>query len=170
MVAGLLAQQGHHVAGIDAPIVAQRVANLAFQQKTVGEQLVARHARQADVFDRMAERPMAQIVQQGRDDEQLGVLRAHRPRESLVVGQLLQIKQGQPIDAQAVLETRVDGRRIDQRHQAQLADPGQAAEIGRVDQSAAPAASAARRARAESAPIRDGCPERRLRRWQECRS
>ena len=55
-------------------------------------------------------------------------------REPLVVGQLLQIQQRQPIHAQAVLEARVDGRRIDQRHQAQLADARQAAEIGRVDQ------------------------------------
>ena len=33
-----------------------------------------------------------------------------------------------------MLEAGVDGRRIDQRHQAELADAGQAAEIGRVDQ------------------------------------
>ena len=73
--ARLFAQQGHHVARVDAPVVPQRVGNLAFQQKAVGEQLVARHAGQLHVFDRMAERPMAQVVQQGRDDEQLGILR-----------------------------------------------------------------------------------------------
>ena len=75
MVAGLFAQQGDHVAGIDAPIVPQHVGDLAFQQKAVGKQLVARHARQADVFDRMAERPVAQVVQQRRGDEHLGVFR-----------------------------------------------------------------------------------------------
>ena len=54
--------------------------------------------------------------------------------KALVVRQLLQIQQRQAIHAQAVLEPGVDGRRIDQRHQPQLADAGQAAEIGRVDQ------------------------------------
>ena len=32
-VAGFFAQQGHHVAGIDVPIVPQHVGDLAFQQK-----------------------------------------------------------------------------------------------------------------------------------------
>ena len=77
-------------------------ANLAFQQKAVGEQLVARHAGQLDVFDRMAERPVAQVVQQGRGDEQSrrppGVTAAGEP---LVVGQLLQVQQRQAVDAQA---------------------------------------------------------------------
>ena len=54
--------------------------------------------------------------------------------EPLVVGQLLQVQQRQAINAQAMLEPRVDRRRIDQRHQPELADPGQPAEIGRVDQ------------------------------------
>ena len=54
--------------------------------------------------------------------------------ESLVVGQLLEVQQRQAVDAQTVLEPRVNRRRIDQRHQAQLADAGQAAKVGRVDQ------------------------------------
>ena len=37
---------------------------------------------QADVFDRMAERPMAQVVQQGRGDEHLGVFRADGRRRT----------------------------------------------------------------------------------------
>ena len=45
--------------------------------------------------------------------------RADGRGEPLVVGQLLQVQQGQAIHAQAVLEAGVDGRRIDQRHQAQ---------------------------------------------------
>ena len=75
-VAGLFAQQGDHVAGIDAPVVPQHVGDLAFQQETVGEQLVAGHARQVDVFDRMAERPVAQVVQQRGGNERLGLLAA----------------------------------------------------------------------------------------------
>ena len=162
-VARLVRQQGHHVARIDAPVVAQRVGNFAFEQKTVGEQFVGRHARQTDVFDRMAKRPMPQVVQQRGHDEQLGVGRRHRAGEARVVAQLPQKQQRQPIDAQRVLEARVMGRRIDQRHQPQLADLGQPAKLGRVDRAPARARSAARRARAESAP---GCwchPRPRLR-------
>ena len=59
-VARFFAQQGDDVAGIDTPIVPQDVGNFAFQQKTVGKKLVAGHAGQANVFDRMAKRPMAQ--------------------------------------------------------------------------------------------------------------
>jgi len=46
------------------------------------------------------------------------------------VGQPLQIEQAQAEDAQAMLEACMVGRRVDQRHQAQLADAGQAAEVG----------------------------------------
>ena len=134
LVAGFFAQQGDHVAGIDAPIVPQHVADLALQEKAVGEQLVARHAGQADVFDRMAERPVAQVVQQRRGTENFGILGTHRPSESFVVGQLLHVQQGQAEHAQAVLEAGVNGRRIDQRDQAKLTDAGQPAEIGRIDQ------------------------------------
>ena len=169
-VAGLLAQQGDHVARIDVPIVPQHVGDLALQQEAVGEQLVARHARQPDVFDRMAERPVAQVVQQRGGDEHLGVFRPNGPRESLVVRQLLQVQQGQAVHAQAVLEARVDRRRIDQRHQAQLADPGQPAEVGRVDQ-----LPHARRQRhvdlgRNAHQRRGGCPGRRLRECRESRS
>ena len=62
-VAGLFAQQGHYVPRLHVPVVPQHVADLAFQQETVGKQLVARHAGQFDVLDGMAKRPVAQIVQ-----------------------------------------------------------------------------------------------------------
>ena len=86
-VARLLGEQGHDVARLDAPLVAQRVGDFAFQQKAVGEQLVLRHAGQAQVFDRMAERPVPQVVQQRRDDEHLGVGRRDGRGEPLVVRQ-----------------------------------------------------------------------------------
>ena len=126
-------QQGHQVPGLNGPIVAQRVGDFAFQQKAVGEQLVLRHAGQPHVFDRVAKRPMAQVVQQRGDDKQLGVRRRNDRGKALVVGKLPQEQQGQAIHAQRMLEPRVDGRRIDQRHQAQLADPGQAAKLAAVD-------------------------------------
>ncbi len=88
MSRGFSLKQRDHVARVDAPIVPQHVANLAFQQEAVGEKLVARHARQPDVFDGMAERPMAQVVQQSGGDKHLGILAAYCSRETLVVGQL----------------------------------------------------------------------------------
>ncbi len=132
-VAGLLAQEGHDLPRLHVPVVPQHVADLAFQQKAVGKQLVARHAGQLDVLDRMAKRPVAQVVQQGGGQKDLGVLGADGRLKPLVVGQPLQIQQPQAEDAQAVLEAGMMGRRIDQRHQPQLADAGQAAEVGRVD-------------------------------------
>ena len=66
-------------------------------------------------------------------DEQLGRRRADGGRESLVMAQLLQVEQGQAVNAQAVFEAGVPRCRIDQRDQAQLADSRQAAEIGGVN-------------------------------------
>ena len=76
---------------------------------------------------------MAQVVQQGGGHEDLGRFRRDRRREALLVGELLQVHQGQAVDAQAVLEAGVQGRRIDQRNQPQLADPRQAAEVRSID-------------------------------------
>ena len=53
--------------------------------------------------------------------------------ETIVVREPLQVEQRETEDAQAVLETCMMGGRIDKRNKAQLADPRQAAEVGRVD-------------------------------------
>jgi hypothetical protein len=68
-VARFVGKQRHDIARIDAPVVAQRVGNLAFEQKTVGKQFMSRHTRQTNVFDRMAKWPMPEIVQQRSDDK-----------------------------------------------------------------------------------------------------
>ena len=88
-VARLLGKQRRHVPRLHVPVVAERVGDLAFQQKAVGEQLVRRHAGQGDVFDRVAKRPVAQVVQQGRGDERLAVLRPHGGGEPLVAASCL---------------------------------------------------------------------------------
>ena len=72
--------------------MAQRVGNLAFQQETVGKQLMGRHAGQTDVFDRMAERPMPQVVQQGGRDKRLGLFRPDRGH-AILMGELLQVEE-----------------------------------------------------------------------------
>ena len=96
--------------------------------------LVAGNAGQVDVLDGVAKGPMSQVVQKRGGHKDLGRLRADRRREPLLVGKLFQVHQGQAVDAQAVLEAGVQRRRIDQRDQAQLADPRQAAEFRRVDE------------------------------------
>lgn len=129
---GLVREQVDHVARIDLPLVAQCVGNVPFEQEAVGKQLVRGNAGQAHVFDRMAKRPVPQVVQQGRHDQQLGVGRHDRRGESLVVAQMPQAQQGQPVHAHRVLEARVMRRRVHEGHEPQLADPGQPAELGRV--------------------------------------
>ena len=71
--ARLAGKQRGDVPRLQVPIVAQRVGQLPFQQKAVGEQLVRGHAGQSDVLDGVAERPVAQVVQQGGDEEGFGV-------------------------------------------------------------------------------------------------
>ena len=53
--------------------------------------------------------------------------------ESFVGGQLPQIDQRQPVDAQRVLESRVQRGRIDERNESQLANLRQTAKLGRID-------------------------------------
>ena len=85
-VARLFGEQRDDVAGADVPFVAQHVGNFAFEQEAVGEQFVMRHAGEAKIFDRMAERPVPQIVEQGGYDEQLGIGRGDGGAEASVVG------------------------------------------------------------------------------------
>ena len=63
-VGGLVGEHLDHVARLDVPLVAQHVGEFPFEQKAVGEQLVAGDLPEADVFDRMAERPVAEVVEQ----------------------------------------------------------------------------------------------------------
>ena len=137
-IAGLLAQQRNHIAGVEPPLPAKRIGQVTLQEEAVGEQLMRRHAGQVNVFDGVAEGPVPQIVQQGRDDQQFGVLGANALAETLVVGQLFQQQQGQAVDAQRVLEPCMQRSRIDQRHQPELADPRQPAELRRINELADP--------------------------------
>ncbi len=166
----LAREQGHDVAGLNRPVVAQRVGNLAFQKKTVGKQLVLGHASELHVFDRVAKRPMSQVVQQGRGNEQLRIAGRDDLGEPSVVGKLPQKQQRQPVHSQRMLEPRMVGRWIHQRHQPQLADPGQPPVLGRVDDRPHARRLAARRSRPVSAASPDGRPGPRLPAGRESRS
>ena len=107
----LFGQQRDDLARRNAPVIAQGVGDRAFQQEAVGKQLVLRHARQTDVLDRVAEGPMAQVVQQGRRDQPLGIPALHQSGEPIVMRQLLQIQQRQAIHAQANARTACDAPR-----------------------------------------------------------
>src|SRR5579871_1991151 len=53
--------------------------------------------------------------------------------EPIVVRQPLQVKQGEAKDAETMFKARVVRGRIDKRDKTKLADPREAAEVGRVD-------------------------------------
>ena len=90
--------------------------------------------RQVQVFDRMAERPVADVVQQGGGEKQLGVVRRDGGGESLVGRQAIQVLDRRQKHAQRMFLPRMIGGRIDQAHQPQLADLREPAKRGRVDQ------------------------------------
>ena len=77
---------------------------------------------------------MADIVQQGRGDEKLRLLPADRFRESLVVREMPEKKQREPIDSKRVLKPAVGGGRIDQGNKPKLRNPRQAAELREIDE------------------------------------
>ena len=74
------------------------------------------------------------VVQQGGGQQQLGVFRRDGGGESLVGRELIQVFDRRQEHAQRMFLPRVIGGRIDQPHQAQLADLREPAKAGRVDQ------------------------------------
>ena len=114
-------------------------------------------------FDRMAEWPVAEVVQQRRYQEQLPVFRAHCVGKPRVVGKLLEQQEGEPVHAQAMLESCVEGGRVDERHQSQLTYLSTGGEIPECRSALThPAPSAARQVPAESAPGSAWYPSRPL--------
>ena len=72
-------------AGRHAPFVAHKIGQLPLEQETIGEQLVGGRLAQLDVLDRVAKRPVPQVVQQRGNRESLGRLRGHGGDEPVVV-------------------------------------------------------------------------------------
>ena len=120
---------------LESPIVAQHVGHFAVDDEPLRASCSwSGNLRQAQVFDRMAERPVADVVQQRRREQQLGIVRRDGGGEPLVGGQPVQVFDRRQEHAQRMLLPRVVRRRIDEAHQAQLADLRQPAKGGRVDQ------------------------------------
>ncbi len=99
-----------------------------------GELFVRRKVGQAHVLDRVAERPVPQVVQQGSRQQNLGCMAVDNLAKPLVFAELPQISQGVVENPQRMLEPRVHRPRINSRDQAQLRYLGQPAEFERVDQ------------------------------------
>ena len=121
--------------GFESPVVAQHVGHFALAMIARGELLRGPgRCGKLQVLDRMAERPVADVVQQRGGQEQLGILRRDGGGESLVGREPVKVFDRRQEHAQRMLLPRVVGGRVDEAHQAQLADLRQPAERGRVDQ------------------------------------
>ncbi len=72
------------VLGLERPILADRVGDFAVGDESAGEQFVVGDVGELQVFDRMAEGPVADVVEQGGDQESLGVGWADGGGESFV--------------------------------------------------------------------------------------
>ena len=81
---------------------------------------------------------MANVVHEGGGDERGRVGVSDNLRKSGFGPQPLQKLERQTIDAQRVLEPRVHGARVDQRHEAELRDAGETPHLGRVEQRSHP--------------------------------
>ena len=110
---------------------------LGLRRKKVGGKFLVRgQVLEPHVLDRVAERPMADIVQQGRAQKDLGPVTIDHFAKPRILAELLQIANGVVKHSQRMLEPRVGGSRIDARRQAQLGDVLQTLELRRVDQRA----------------------------------
>ncbi len=121
--------------GADSPVVGEDLRELgAGGQELGGMRFVWGHVGQAEVFDGMTERPMPDVVQQRRDQQQLGMMRIDQLAESLVVAQLREVADRVVKDAEGMLEARVSGSGIDGRSEAQLRDVAQSLKLSGIDE------------------------------------
>ncbi len=112
-----------HAVHRDVPLPREHVRQFPLRDEAVNEGLVGREALEPHVLDRMAESPVADVMDEGRDDEGLRVLGAHPVAEGSLVAEPPEKLQGQPEDAERVLEPRVHRAGVDERHEPELADP-----------------------------------------------
>ena len=115
-IARFLGKKGDDLPRMDAPIVAQSVGDFAFQQEAVGKQLVLWDADEVHVLDRMAERPVSEIMQERGSDEDFGIVNRNRIGKAVVVGESFEIEQCHAIHAERVFKSRVVGCGIDKRN------------------------------------------------------
>lgn len=87
---------------------------------------------EAALFERVAERIVADIVQQGAEPDEQQVLRAE-PRQGAAFGQSGEGPLGEAVGAEGVFEAGVGGAGVDEEGVAELADVAQALEGRCVD-------------------------------------
>ncbi len=118
---------------IEIPVVGQHVGDFAANDEPPREVFVTWKLRKAQIFDRVAERPVADVVKKRGSEQQLGILWHDRRRESVVAGKPVQILDCSQEYTQRMLLPRMVRGRIHETHKPQLADLRQAAKRGRVD-------------------------------------
>ena len=101
-----------------------------------GKLLVRRQIAQAHVFDRMAERPMSDVVQQSRAQQDFGPMAIDHFAEARIFAELPEIADRVVKHAQRMLEAGVRRTGIDPRGQAQLGDVFEPLKLRRIDQTA----------------------------------
>ena len=95
---------------------------------------MAGNLRKSDVFDRVAERPVADVVQQRGGEQQFGIVRRNGGSKPLVGRQPVEVFDRREENAERMFLPRVVSARVDEPDQAKLADVSETAKRGRVDE------------------------------------
>jgi hypothetical protein len=78
---------------------------------------------------------MPEVENESRDEEELGVRAIDLAREALVAKESSEKEQGEPIDAERMLESRVCRRGVDERDETELTHSCEPPKRRRVDES-----------------------------------
>ena len=119
---------------LDSPIFFETTTELTLHKEARGEFFVPWNSIEPDILNRMAERPMADVVQESRDDKELGLLSADRFSEALIVREVPEKQQPQAIDPERMLKAAVGSGRVDQGDEPELGNSREAAKLRAIDQ------------------------------------
>ena len=128
-------QNVQHLLGCHTPLRLQHPGERAAIGQELGRKdLVGRQAGQLHVLDRMAIRPVTQVVQQRGHQQYLDTVPIHDLAEPRIASQLPDVLQCVVVHAQGVFEPRVRRTGIDSRNKTQLRDLPEPLKLGRVHQ------------------------------------
>ena len=94
---------------------------------------MCRDTRRRDVFDRVAEGPVANVVKEAGQQKRFGLFVRNDLCEAIVAAIVLQKEQGSAVDAQGMFKAVVSGAGVNGRHQTELTDRFEPLEFYRVD-------------------------------------
>jgi len=103
-------------------------------EEALGELFVAGDGGERDVFDGVAKGPVADVVEERGDEKSLGIAGGDGGDKARVVGEAVEEEECQTVDAEGMFEAGMVGGGVDEADQAELADAGEAAELGGVDE------------------------------------